>query len=466
MALGNFYPAPEPVQQIPKALPRTGGDQPPRTAALSVVSMLAILAPQPDWPAQSAPRIVAQTLVYGQQPPRIAAEAPTMPAILAPQPDWPAQRGPRITPLTLPRGDEPPRKPLPLAYQPPVDWSAQEGEQILPLTLPTGQQPPRIPEPLAFQPQPDWPAQFKPPIAPMTLIYGQQPPRIAGLTVLSTPALDWLAQRVGPIPIVPFVAPPYQPFRRDPVDQSVASDWIVRFPVSIVTITLPTGQRPAVPLPLAFQPQPDWSAQHGAQIATLTLPTGQQPPARLFQPLIVPGLDWPAQSASPPAAIVPPPVVSTTVAYRRDGVPWPSWDWNAQAPARIVALTLPTGQQPPPGRAILQPAEAASWPAQRATPSAAWNVVVVQTKRPYFRAPVPWVDVDWTTRTAGRIASLIVIVQTGQHGYWIQPGTDPIAGQAQTSGVASSSGAAPVGGNAGTAGIGNTNTGTAGVPGD
>src|SRR6266566_6518680 len=109
---GQCYPAPAPVQQVRRVPIPTGGAQPPRftSGAAAIVAMWYVAAAVPQ-PLQGTRQITPLTLIYGQQPPRIAS----MPSVQEqtaklPWPDWPAQAGSRIVPLTLVYGQQPPRR--------------------------------------------------------------------------------------------------------------------------------------------------------------------------------------------------------------------------------------------------------------------------------------------------------------------------------------------------------------------
>lgn len=239
------------------------------------------------------------------------------------------------------------------------------------------------------------------------------------------------------------------------------------------TVGIPTGgSQPPRSTPGAFALVAQWWAkaqipepvQGTRVIMPLTLTYGQQPPRIAPMPKVqeqVARAWWPSDGE--PRLVAPLPrhesdMVPLTLAYGQQpplftGLPLeemetilltPSLDWPAQSGPRIVALTLPTGQQPPRRtvdlsailswaavdwgtqtegeNAAWNAAPLASlvafrrdaafappdmWPAQRARTVAPLALAYGQQPPPNLEVPVFWIPPDWTPPPLAPIAAVI-----------------------------------------------------------
>jgi hypothetical protein len=354
--------------RVPSApLTLTYGNPPSPNPPLNAQEFQAITAwTQPNWAAQSAPASAAWNV------PPLVASVPNIPfpypLILAPPATWSAQASARIAPLTLTYGQQPPTVGTQVQADSAVigsawavDWPAQSAPKSTAWYVP-----PIVSSTVAPGPFPyslilsSWPADLEPRLAPpnnrqtavatFTLSTGQQPPVIGpmrpGLVEVVANAWQqtWDAQTAPKnaawnVPPV-LVAVPYAPVPR--------SIWVAWEPV---------WTSPPVPV----------------SIATLTLPTGQQPPAQArttSSPIIAAWATDPIvrPAVTPIAAVLPLSVGFvpwTQPPYTILGA-WQDAPFELRRRVAIAPLTLIYGNQPPilpalaqgPSTIILR-----SWPA-------------------------------------------------------------------------------------------------------
>ncbi len=394
--MGIFYnPPPPPTANNAGTPPEphvrigTQGNQPPRRTTALMMAVVLMSWPQDLEPRLARPndqrqKIAPLTLTYGRQPPpsgpvtvleyaQLVGSWPTDVGPLIPRPNDQRQK---IAPLTLVYGSPPAPQPalsvLELrqliapweqtwaAQAPPKSaaWNVPPILSVVPYRPLAGQilaawEPPWIAPPIPVE------------IAPLTLTYGAQPPPQPALSIIELQAIvatwvqTWNAQ-TAPKNAAWNVPPIPSPVAYAPIPRSIWSAWEPPWiqpprPVSVVTLTLPTGMAP--PLTRA-----ELSRQLAAAVAAWT-PDAPAPPALLRSTVFAVLL------AQPPNTELP-------------ALIWRAWEEPFVSPpgrVSIAPLTLVYGAQPRPQSPLAHQkllAAVASWVqdwgAQTGQKNAAW----------------------------------------------------------------------------------------------
>lgn len=164
-----YYAPPQPVQASPHVPIGNQGDAPPKRTLHGFYALRGLWS-EPSWPAQYGPRIVAQTLTYGQEPPRRTHALLYQIRATWPEPWWPAQSEPANAAFNIAVTSQPPASQLARIYNlrglwPETTWPAQSAPRIAAQTLAYGDQPPRFNLLQPVWPQPIWNAQSAAPNA-------------------------------------------------------------------------------------------------------------------------------------------------------------------------------------------------------------------------------------------------------------------------------------------------------------
>lgn len=348
------------------------------------------------------------------------------------------------------QGDQPPRRSIaafmaavvaswPLAVGPILDRPNQEQVKIAPLTLVYGAQPiPVGPVSVAryHQLSTSWPPDLDPTlkapayptikIAPLTLVYGAQPTPSGPVSVTEYVQLVAMWQVTWDAQTAPknaaFNVPPILsvvPYR--PLSAGILGSWEPPWvspprPVSIVTLSLPTGTAPVPSGPIApvelYTIVSAWPMGVGPLLpyapprtaGVTSQPRADQPPIagpmapiEFWEVNAAWQVTWDAQTYSKNAGWNVPPILSAVVYAPLPRLIWTAWEPPFIAPPRpvsIVTLTLPTGQQPQPQSALapyklirIAGMWTEVWDAQTAAPSAGWNVPPLVVRVPFSVLP-------------------------------------------------------------------------------
>lgn len=342
-----FYRSPEPVQAVPKVLPQTRGDQPPRALLGGSQAVLAAvgvwMATAVPMPAQKPVAVIPVTL---EQP---VSQVPVTPQNIAVR-SWDALQ------------QQPPNPAGTAAWNVPALQAAQVPYTTVTVTWPTQ----------------DWKAQQP------ALVAAIIPPAVVQQFVPFTraplfwPPLDWRISS-SPLIVVSVDQPAPTPYSR-PIGNVLAS-WIpIAWPAQ-------SGENTA-----------GWNVPAAAPVAFTSYRRDSSP---------WPALDWPAQSEENGAGWnVPPSPPPAFIPYRRDGSNWPSLDWTTQSEPDSASWNyVPPIVSPFLPNAKVSPAIAVSWlpgeeRKQSAAPNAGWNrPAVVVAFVPYTRVTGDlyshWFRISW-----------------------------------------------------------------------
>lgn len=262
----------------------------------------------------------------------------------------------------------------PASLEPRLQAPNNTQQKIAPFTLSYGDQPPlvgvsaanryvRASWPEALEPRLSFPNNRQNAIAPLTLTYGAQPPVVG-----TAPIVEQTIVAAWPLTLEPRLSTPNSTR------------------VNVAPLTLAYGDQPAPVAALSVMenqtiaawPEENWAAQSAVRSTAWDVPVVQ---------------------ADVPAARFP---YSTILAS------WPS-DLEPRLALQnakqnsIVTLTLPTGDQPPVGLRPTLTYPPATWNAQSAVESTAWNVVVVDTAVPYVQYPYTSLLANWPAERAQRV---------------------------------------------------------------
>lgn len=390
--MANFYPAPEPRQTYPKVLPVTQGAQPKpagplggSVSVLSAIGVWATLAAVP-MPTQKPLNVAPLTLVYGQQPPRIDPSPKVQARVVIAS--WPEAGEPRL------------------------QFKNQQPERryIAPLTLTYGQQPPTA-GPLSVQEMAIARSSWEPPfVFPQELegiaavcvppVVNNPPPRTLDQSIVRQtwePAFQYPESEPNSASWnVPVVAQSFLPANE--TAWWIGAAWRepfgdIQFSGTFLPLTLSVDQPPIIgelTTAIMATTRGSWEPARAepprpVAIAPLSLTYGQQPTAyaRLQDAILRAWvLDWSAQSEGDtaawnvPIAIVnnPPPFAPQSHIVRMLWEPpflYPESEAN-NAGWNIPAIVSPFTPFARLKHQLLAPA--IWWPAQSASPNAAWNI--------------------------------------------------------------------------------------------
>lgn len=331
------------------------GTQPP-TIATSVPARYQLLVGA--WPADLEPRlslpnntrvsVAPLSLAYGSQPtPTPALNVPEFQAIVSwPQPEWPAQSAPKSTAWIAP---PPSVSAVPFPYglvlstwpadlEPRLSRPNDQIQKIAPLTLPTGaspqpQPPLSVPDLIAIVSA--WPTTWDAQTAPKNAAWNV-PPVLVQVPSAPLPRVIWSAWDPA------WVPPPT--------------------PVAIAPLTLPTGQTAPAGPSAALRSIYAWPVDaplvpRGPSIAALIPPTVTQvpytaPPALLWTAWSEPFVRPPTAAAIAPLTLIygapPPPRPSLATASLTAIVATWVQAWDAQTAPKNAAWHVPPSFLVPP----------------------------------------------------------------------------------------------------------------------